>query len=86
MLAQPELSFCTVIENSLSSILPVTIMPEKRARKPLSEVSASANTVPKQKRQKLTTPKERATATASVDFDDAVTITATPKAPKTRKR
>ena len=44
------LSFYTAVELSSSSILPITIMPVKRARKPLSE--ASANNAPKQKRQK----------------------------------
>ena len=59
-------------------------MPGKRARKPFSEVSANA--VPQQKRQKLSTPKERRTATDAVDFDDPIPATAAPKASKKREK
>ena len=52
-------------------------MSAKRARKPLGEVSV--NTVPNQKRRKLSAPKKRATAADAVNLDDA---TATPKVSK----
>ena len=56
-------------------------MSAKRARKPLGEVSV--NTIPNQKRRKLSVPKKRATAADAVDLDDA---TAMPKVPKKRAK
>ena len=58
-------------------------MPAKQALKPFSEVSANAG--PQQKRQKLSTPKKRPTATDAVDFDDPIPATAAPKASEREK-
>ena len=55
-------------------------MPAKRAQKPFSEMSANA--VPQQKRQKLSTPKGKSTPTDTVDFGDPILATAAPKASK----